>query len=104
MPRSEIETVLANWIAQTSPEFGKLADGVDPASWVAKQFLTWWQPRVEESLADAERAIEAARTELVRLGGWNDARLGEALHELTHATDAISDLRTAYLAATIAKL
>jgi hypothetical protein len=93
MQRSEIEQVLANWIGQAISGPGRLAEGVDPANWVATQFLNWWRPQVEDSLGDAERAVAGVRHELNRLGGWENTELAEALHELIHIGDALSDLR-----------
>ena len=93
MQQSEVEQVLANWIAQATSAPGRLADNVDPAAWVAQRFLAWWHPRVEDALSDAERAIAGVRGELNRLGGWQNNQLGEALHELIHAGEALADLR-----------
>jgi hypothetical protein len=93
MERSEVEQVLANWIAQATLPPGQLAEGTDPASWVAMQFVNWWRPRVEDTLGDAERAVAGVRAELYRLGGWSNDDLGEALHELIHLSDALGDLR-----------
>ena len=95
MERNEIEQVLANWIAQATSDDGQLADGVEPAKWIAKNFIQWWRPMVCDSLSDAECATLRVRDELNRLGGWENKELGEALHELTHVTDALGDLRVA---------
>ncbi len=56
--------------------------------------MDWWRPQVEGALSDAERAIAGAHEELDRLGGWKNDQLGEALHELIHAGDALADLRS----------
>jgi hypothetical protein len=93
MDRPEIEQVLANWIAQATAPPGELARDIDPAQWVAQQFLRWWHPRVSDDLADAESAVMGARLELERLGGWSNSDLGEAMHELIHARDALNTLR-----------
>lgn len=89
----EIRRVLANWIARTQPGEGCLAEGVDPADWIATQFLKWWRSEVEENLDDAEAAVSGAREALHALGGWPNGQLGEALHELTHADEALAGLR-----------
>jgi hypothetical protein len=89
----EIERVLSNWINQATMPPGRLADGVEPAKWIAQQFLNWWQSEIEDYLSDAERAIAAVRKELQRLGGWENPDFGEALHELTHASEALAGLR-----------
>jgi X-X-X-Leu-X-X-Gly heptad repeat protein len=95
MERSEIEQVLANWIAQATSGDGQLADGIDPAKWIATNFVKWWHPLVDDSLSDAEGAAHRVRDELNRLGGWENKELGEALHELIHVADALGDLRVA---------
>jgi hypothetical protein len=95
MRKSDIEEVLANWIKQATCPPGKLADGVDPAKWIAERFVAWWQSKIEYCLADGELATARARAELQRLGGWENEQLGEALHELIHIGDALSDLRVA---------
>jgi hypothetical protein len=96
MPASEIEQVLSNWIQQATSSPGQLAEGVDPSRWVAQQFLKWWRNEgVERPLADAEGASHRIRSELERLGGWSNAELGEAMHELIHLKDALADVRLA---------
>jgi hypothetical protein len=95
MQKSNLEEVLTNWIKQATYAPGKLADGIDPAKWIAEKFVAWWQSEVEDRLADAELATAGVRAELQRLGGWENKQLGEALHELIHVSDALSDLRVA---------
>jgi hypothetical protein len=94
--RLETERVLSNWIAQATQPPGRLADGVEPANWIARQFLNWWWSEVEGDLSDAERAVLAIRQELQQLGGWDNPQLGEALHELTHASEALASLRITF--------
>jgi hypothetical protein len=94
MDSREVEQVLANWIAQANSSPGQLAEGIDPARWVAQQFLRWWQPQVADELASADSAVSGAWHELQRLGGWSNPDLGEALHELVHAQEALATLRT----------
>ena len=90
MPTSEIEEVLANWISQATSPPGQLVEGLDPSRWVARQFLKWWRSEgVERPLGDAGLAMQGIRTELERLGGWNNPQLGEAMHELIHLSDAL---------------
>jgi len=91
MNQSEITQVLKNWIDQATSTFGTLRDDVDPAEWVAKNFLLWWRQEVESNLADAESAARSVRSELLRLKNVN--QLDEALHELTHCQDALLNLR-----------
>ena len=91
--RAEIERVLANWIAQATS--GHLLPSVDPAKWIAANFVKWWHANVDEVLSDADVAVRRVREELERIGGWNNPQLGEALHELVHAADAMGDLRSA---------
>jgi hypothetical protein len=93
MDSAEIERVLANWIAQATAPPGALAPGTDPARWVAQQFLRWWHPQVADELSDAESAVMRSWQELERLGGWSNTDLGEAMHELIHARDAMGTLR-----------
>lgn len=93
MDAAEVERVLANWIAQATNPPGALADGTDPARWVAQQFLRWWYPQVASELSDAESAVMRSWGELERLGGWSNNDLGEAMHELIHARDALRSLR-----------
>jgi hypothetical protein len=93
MGRSEVEQVLANWIAEATTPPGSLPPGTDAAQWIAQQFLRWWQSRVSSELDDAESAVKQAWQELERLGGWSEGDLGEAMHELIHARDALSALR-----------
>ena len=94
MNRTEIERVLANWIAQAISGDGKLADGIDPAKWIAANFVSWWHPVAESSLSDADLAAHRIRDELTRLGGWKNNDLHGTLEELTHLTDALADLRS----------
>jgi hypothetical protein len=91
MPHLEIEQVLENWIEQALSSSGKLAGGITPARWIAKNFIHWWRPQVDDALGDAESAAEQLRAELVRLN--TPAQLGEAFHELAHLQDALGDLR-----------
>ena len=85
--------MLANWIAEAQSPLGRLPDAVQPAQWVAQRFLRWWKERVADEFAGAESAVAAVRAELDQLGGWSNPQLGEALHELTHATEALASLR-----------
>jgi hypothetical protein len=91
MASDEVRETLANWIGQALSPVGHLPEDIDPAGWVADRFAAWWRPQVQDSLDAAEAALSAVREELMRLGGWE--KFGEALHELTHAGDALSDLR-----------
>ena len=95
MDSPDIERVLANWISQATSSPGRLAPGIDRARWVAQQFLRWWRPQVADELAAAEAAVAAVRRELDRLGGWSNPQLGEALHEVIHASHALAGLRSA---------
>jgi hypothetical protein len=98
MDASEIERVLTNWIAQAVNPPGELRAGIDPAAWIAQQFLRWWKlqvDQVDDDLGAAETAVSAVRQELLRLGGWSNPEFGEALHELTHASEALTALRCA---------
>jgi len=71
-----------------------LEEGLDPSVWVARQFLNWWHNSgVGLRLGDAELATHRIRAELERLGGWNNPELGEVMHELTHLTEAIGEIR-----------
>jgi hypothetical protein len=91
----EVEQVLANWITQATAAPGELAPGTEPAQWIARQFLRWWQPQVAGELAAAEVAVAGVRANLDGLGGWSNPELGEALHELIHAGEALAALRSA---------
>jgi hypothetical protein len=91
MPESEIKQALANWIEQATSPIGRLADGIAPSEWIARQFINWWRMQVEDALSDADRAAHGLREELARIN--DPARLGEALHELTHVQDSLADLR-----------
>ena len=91
MSRSDIEQVLRNWIEQARSPIGRFAEGVDPATWVADNFIAWWRKRVDESLGSAEAAARRLREELKQFG--SPAEFGEAFHELTHVQDALGDLR-----------
>jgi hypothetical protein len=91
MATDEIETVLTNWIGQALSPIGQLPEGATPAGWVAARFSEWWRDRAGDTIGDAERAADAVREELMRLGGWDS--FGEALHELIHLRDALGDLR-----------
>lgn len=92
MERTEIEQVLANWITQANSPFGTLTPGDDPAQWAARQFLRWWYHRTEGDLSDAISAVRNATQKLERLGGWSNMDLGEAMHELIHARNALNAL------------
>ena len=91
MEKSEIETVLANWIGQALSPIGQLPPGSDPAAWIASRFAEWWTERAEVAFADAEKAASGIKGELTRLGGWESC--GEVLHEQIHLQDALADLR-----------
>ena len=93
MAKQEIEQVLTNWIAEANSPLGRLPGGADPAEWVARRFLAWWQERLERPLEDAEAAVASVRSDLNRLGGWENAQLGEAMHGLIHASDALAEIR-----------
>ncbi len=95
MSEHEMEQVLSNWIRQaTSPEGELLPKGIEPAKWVTKQFLGWWHDQaVASAVGDAELAAERVRAELVQLGGFSNAELGEAMHELIHLTDALGEIK-----------
>jgi hypothetical protein len=96
MPSSEIEEVLANWIQQATAQPGQLAEGLDPAKWIADRFLKWWRTDVvERPLTDAEGATQRIRSELERLDGWNNPQWDKVMHELIHLSDAIGELRAA---------
>jgi hypothetical protein len=96
MLNSELEQVLSNWIKQALSPPGQLAEGQDPANWVAQRFIEWWRShRVEPALNDAASALRAVRSDLERLGGWNNPQVAEAMHELIHIGDALGDLRAA---------
>lgn len=66
MDATEIEHVLANWIAQATVSPGALPNGTDPAQWIARKFLRWWQPRLADELSDAESAVMRSWRELER--------------------------------------
>jgi hypothetical protein len=91
MATDEVEAVLANWIEQARAPGVRLPDGVTPSAWAATRFAKWWRSQASDRIDDAERAALAVDAELMRLGGWQS--FGEALHELIHVRDAISDLR-----------
>lgn len=96
MAFSEAEQVLANWIEQATSPPGQLVEGIDRAQWIARQFLKWWRTEcVERPLSDAELAVDGIRSDLNRLGGWNNSQLGEAMHQLIHLGDALQELRSA---------
>lgn len=95
MDRREIQEVLTNWLTEaTTPP--PLPDAIAPAEWVATHFLRWWQPQIEDELSSAELAVSRTWNELESLGGWSNPQLGDALHELIHARDALSALREAF--------
>ena len=91
MSRSDIEQVLRNWIDQAISPDGTFPEGTDRAAWVADNFIAWWRKRVDDSLGSAELAACRLRDELTRLGHPHE--FDDALHELTHIQDALSDLR-----------
>lgn len=93
MPHSELQQALANWIDQANSPLGKLPDSSEPAEWVANQFMLWWKEHAEEQLTDVQSAASSLRAEIQRLSEKGDHE--EALHELTHLTDALSDLSSA---------
>jgi hypothetical protein len=103
--KDQVEAVLTNWIQAAISPPGQLPKDVSPGEWVADKFLRWWRSDIEghldESLGDAERALEGVRCELNRLGGWE--KFGEALHECIHLGDALSTLRQTLLPENTAK-
>lgn len=92
MSQSEIEQVLANWIAEASSSIGVLSPNEDPNKWIARHFLRWWREQTQSELGDLEEAISRITMELEGLGGWSNPQLGDAMHELIHARDALSSL------------
>ena len=90
MSRPEIEQILRNWIERAISTDGTFPEGTDRAKWVADNFITWWRQQVNDSLVSADLAAQRLRAELKRLG--SETEFGEALHELTHVQDALSDL------------
>lgn len=76
MAKSDIESVLANWIRQALFPPGQLPPGADSAEWIACRFAEWWRGRAEEALGNAESAASAISDELTRLGGWETLRRG----------------------------
>jgi hypothetical protein len=89
--RPELEQVLRNWLRQAISQTGRFENGIDPAAWVAQNFISWFDSKVEDSLSDAELAASRLRDQLKHLGY---PELDEALHELTHVQDALGDLRS----------
>ena len=94
MSEREIEEVLSNWIQQAiSAEGELLPKGIAPSKWVAKQFLAWWREQaVASAIGDAELAAARVREELTQAGGFDNPQLGEAMHELIHLADALSEI------------
>ena len=97
MSQTEVEEVLSNWIREAlSGEGELLPNGIEPARWVAKNFLRWWQAQgVDPWIEDAEGAACRLRRELESLGGFNNPDLGEAMHAVIHLDDALADIRRA---------
>ena len=89
--RPELEQILRNWLQQAMATTSRFEEGIDPAAWVADNFIAWWRNQVEDSLNDAESAASRVRDELSYLGFPEE--FGAALHELTHVQDALGDLR-----------
>lgn len=101
--RDELRTVIANWLRQAGGA-GHLPDGIKTEDWVADQVMDWIEKSLlgeaVDELERAEVSVEGAHEELMRLGGWE--RFGEALHELTHAQEAVAFVRTALVRETTA--
>ena len=96
MPTNEIERVLSNWIREGTSHPGQLDKTLDSSTWIAQQFLKWWRTdQVERPLGDAALAMHGIRKKLDRLGGWSNPQVGEAMHDLIHLEDAITELREA---------
>ena len=91
MSETDIESVLRNWLVEAMSPLGQIADGVDRATWVARNFITWWRKHVDGSLTDAEIAANRLRNELAVVA--RSPAFDEALHELSHLQDALGDLR-----------
>lgn len=91
--QTQARHVLANYMNEAKSHIGKLPEGVGPEEWMSDRFLAWWSLQVGDEVDDALGAIEGIRAELQRLGGWSNPELGDAMHELIHASDAISSLR-----------
>ena len=93
----EVERVLTNWIELALSPVCQLPNDVSPASWVSEKFLRWWrkdfEANLDDTIRDAEMALEGIRAELERLGGWE--KVGDALHECIHLRDALNDIRRA---------
>ena len=92
MARADVEEVLRNWIREATSTDGSLPEDIDPATWVAEQFLRWRQDQVGKSLGDAEYFAECLRDEL--RGSEHPTSLAEAMHELTHLQEALAHLRS----------
>lgn len=95
MGEHELEEVLTNWLRQANSIEGELLPkGIEPAKWVAKQFLLWWRDHaVASAVGDAELATVRVREELAQVGGFNNPQLGEAMHELIHLSDALAEIK-----------
>jgi hypothetical protein len=95
MSERELEEVLSNWIRQAISSEGELLPkGIEPAKWIAKQFLAWWREQaVASAVGDAELATARVREELTQAGGFDNPQLGEAMHELIHLSDALAEIR-----------
>ena len=95
MSERELEEVLSNWLRQANSHEGDLLPkGIEPAKWVAKQFLLWWREHaVASAIGDAELATARLREELTQAGGFNNPHLGEAMHELIHLSDALAEIK-----------
>jgi hypothetical protein len=100
MNRSEIQQVLRNWIEEALSPVGRFAEDIDPPTWVADNFIAWWQKRVEDALdrvqgsagylaAEANELAEAATGLGVE---WDIHEVREALGELR---EKVGDLREA---------
>lgn len=96
MDNSEIEKVLANWIAQALDPAGEFAADVDRSKWIANHFLNWWRTRIADDLSDVQGAILGTRRMLELLDKNAMPEVQEALFELTHADEGLASLRLAF--------
>jgi hypothetical protein len=89
----EFTRVLSNWIKEaTSP--GELPKGKSVEEWIAERVVDWWREKIIDDIESLETTAYALREDLENIGGLDRKESGDAMHELIHLDDNISDLRT----------
>ena len=89
----EFKKVLSNWIKEAT-SYGELPEGKNVEEWIAEQVVNWWRPKINDDIESLKTTASCLRKNLEKIGGWNRKELADAMHELIHLEENITDLRS----------